>query len=252
MMTFLDLSPQRRLAFHKTDGKAPTIVFLGGYKSDMTGTKAMAVQDWAVAQGHAFLRFDYSGHGQSTGSLALGCVGDWCDDAAAMIEAQTAGQIVLVGSSMGGWIALLLARRMPARIAGLIGLAAAPDFTDRIWDGMSPVQRAALARHGQIEEPSDYGPDPYIYTLHLIEDGRAQRIFDRPLTLPFPTRWLQGTEDRAVPVAAAQRLLDYSSGPDIRLTLIKGADHRLSSPDCLDLILTTVQEVVGAAKMVAG
>jgi pimeloyl-ACP methyl ester carboxylesterase len=243
----LALSPTRRLAFHKVDGKGPTVVFLGGYKSDMTGTKALALQDWAVAGGRAFLRFDYSGHGQSSGLFEDGCIGDWRDDAAAMIAAQTKGPIVLVGSSMGGWISLLLAREMPERVAGVIGLAAAPDFTDDIWEAMTPVQRDTMLRKGQIAEPSEYGA-PYIYTRRLIEDGRLQRIFDQPLNLPFPVRCLQGTADTSVPVATALRLLDHATGPDIRLTLIKGADHRLSTPDCLELLRSSVQDVIERAE----
>jgi pimeloyl-ACP methyl ester carboxylesterase len=250
MTSFLDLSPTRRIAFHKVEGSGPTVVFLGGYRSDMTGTKALALQDWAESRGKAFLRFDYSGHGESSGLFADGCIGDWRDDAAAMIDAQATGPVVLVGSSMGGWISLLLARQMPKRVVGLVGLAAAPDFTDHIWDAMTPTQRDLMMRDGQIAEASDYG-DPYIYTHRLIEDGRQQRIFDRPLHLPCATRWLQGMADAAVPITTALRLLGHVSGPDIRLTLVKDADHRLSTPECLDLIRTTVQEVTDVASQVA-
>ncbi len=250
MTSFLTLSAHRRLAFDKVEGKGPTVVFLGGFKSDMTGTKAQALQEWAVGQGRAFLRFDYSGHGQSSGNFVDGCIGDWCEDAVAMITAQAAGPVVLVGSSMGGWISLLVARQMPDRIAGLVGLAAAPDFTDDIWQTMTPPQRETMLRDGQIAEPSDYGPDPYVYTQRLIEDGRQQRIFDRPLHLPFPTRWLQGTADTAVPVRTALRLMDHATGPAIRLTLIKDADHRLSNPECLELIKQTVADVLESAPLV--
>jgi pimeloyl-ACP methyl ester carboxylesterase len=246
MTGYLDLSPTRRLAFHKVEGDGPTIVFLSGFKSDMTGTKALALQDWAMARGRAFLRFDYSAHGQSSGRLADGCIGDWRNDAVAMILAQVTGPVVPVGSSMGGWISLLVARAMPDRIAGLVGLASAPDFTDDIWDAMTPAQREAMLRDGQVSEPSEYG-EPYIYTRRLIEDGRQQRVFDQPLHLPFPTRWLQGTADTALPLKTAFRLMDHATGPDIRLTLIKDADHRLSTPECLELISATVQDVVERA-----
>ncbi len=246
MTVYLDLAPNRHLAFHKVKGNGPTVVFLGGFKSDMTGTKAVAVQGWALKRGQAFLRFDYSGHGQSSGNFVDGCIGDWRDDAAAMIAAETAGPVVLVGSSMGGWISLLLARMMPERVVGLVGLAAAPDFTDDIWDSMTPAQRDTMLREGQIAEPSEYG-EQYIYTHRLIEDGRKQRIFDRPLHLSFPTRWLQGMADTSVPVATSLRLMDHATGPDLRLTLIKDADHRLSTPDCLELIIATVQDVVERA-----
>lgn len=246
MTQFLDLSPTRRLAFCNTQGRGPTIVFLGGFRSDMTGTKAMALELWASAGGQAYLRLDYSGHGQSSGTFTDGCIGDWCDDALAVIERQTDGPVVLVGSSMGGWIALLLARRMVGRIAGLVGIASAPDFTDWIWDAMTPDQRREMMANGQITEPSAYGDAPYVYTRRLIEDGRDQRIFDRPLHLPYPVRFFQGTADIDVPPAVAVRLLDHASGPDIRLTMVKDADHRFSTPACLRLMEHAVAEVLSA------
>ena len=250
MTEFLDLTPARRLAYCKTDGHAPTVVFLGGFRSDMTGTKAMALDAWTTARGQAFLRFDYSGHGQSSGAFLDGSIGDWCADAAAVIAAQTKGPLVLVGSSMGGWIALLLARRMPGRVAGLVGIAAAPDFTDWIWDALTPAQQRILQEDGQIADPSAYSDQPDIYTLRLIEDGRRQRIFDQPLMLPFPARFLQGTDDADVPPEVALRLLDHATGPDVRLTMVKGADHRFSSPACLRLIEATVSEICAASSAI--
>lgn len=243
MTQFLDLSPKRRLAFAKTEGADPTVVFLGGFKSDMTGTKTMDLEAWAASHRQGFLRLDYSGHGQSSGRFENGCIGDWADDAAEVIARTTTGPLVLVGSSMGGWIALLLARAMPDRIAGLVGIAAAPDFTDWIWDGMTDTQRQEVMTEGKIEKPSAYGSDPYVYTRHLIEDGRSRRIFDRPLQLPFPVRFLQGLEDAEVSSAVAIRLAQHATGPDIRLTLVRGADHRFSSADCLALIRETVSAI---------
>ncbi len=243
MTQFLDLSPKRRLAFAKTEGGGPIVVFLGGFKSDMTGTKAMDLEAWAVRHHHGFLRLDYSGHGQSSGRFENGCIGDWADDAAEVIARTTTGPLVLVGSSMGGWIALLLARAMPDRIAGLVGIAAAPDFTDWIWDGMTDAQRQKVMTEGKIAEPSEYGSDPYVYTRRLIEDGRTQRIFDHPLHLPFPVRFLQGMADAEVSSAVAVRLAEYATGPNIRLTLVKDADHRFSSAHCLALIRETVSTI---------
>jgi pimeloyl-ACP methyl ester carboxylesterase len=248
MTSFVDISADRRLAYVKTDGHGPTVVFLGGFKSDMTGTKAMDLQDWAVSRGQAFLRLDYSGHGQSSGAFEDGCIGDWCADAAAIIATVTAGPLVLVGSSMGGWIALLLARAMPDRIAGLVGIAAAPDFTDWIWEAMSDPQRQELVTNGRIEHPSEYAAPPDIYTLRLIQDGRANRVMDSALLLPFPARFLQGSDDRDVLPSVAMRLLDHADGPDIQLTVVKGADHRFSSPACLTLIRATVEAMCGKSE----
>lgn len=240
-------TPQgRRLAYRQTAAKpsaAPGIIFLGGLKSDMLGTKAVALEDYAVAQGRAFLRFDYSGHGESEGEFTDGCIGDWADDAAAMISALTEGPQILVGSSMGGWVSLLMCRRIAARVAGLVTIAAAPDFTeDSMWAGFDAEQRAELASKGQVALPSEYG-DPYIITQRLIEDGRNQLVLRDPLHLPFPTRFLMGTADEAVDLSVAYRLLEHATGDDIRLTVVKGADHRFSDPDCLTLMEQAVAEV---------
>lgn len=239
-------SPEgRRLAYHQTAGKGPGVVFLGGFKSDMQGTKAEALQDWAQKAGHAFLRFDYSGHGQSSGSFEDGAISDWLADAKAAIQELTQGPQVLVGSSMGGWIALLLARMMPERLAGLVTVAAAPDFTEAgFWAGFTQEQRQTVLEHGRIELPSDYADSPYVITRRLIEDGRNQLVLNQPLPLPFPVRMLQGTADTDVPVDWAMQLLDHATGPDIRLTLVQGADHRFSTPECLSLIEQSVEDVL--------
>ena len=245
MPDFLDTPEGRRIAHHRTGGQGPGVVFLGGFRSDMTGTKALALEDWATARGRAFLRFDYSGHGQSSGAFEEGCIGDWFADAVAAITALTEGPQVLVGSSMGGWIALLCARAMPDRVAGLVTIAAAPDFTeDGMWDSFDDTQRAALLAEGRVALPSDYSDEPYVITRRLIEDGRERLVLRSPLRLPMPVRMLQGTADADVPVAVALRLLDHAEGPDLRLTLVKDADHRFSTPDCLRLIEAAVAEVL--------
>lgn len=241
-------TPQgRRLAYHRTEGQGPGVVFLGGFMSDMEGTKALWLEDWARAAGRAFLRFDYSGHGQSAGAFTDHCIGDWAEDAAAALDALTEGPQVLVGSSMGGWLALLTARAAPERVAGLVTVAAAPDFTeDAMWAGFDADQRAALEREGVVHLPSDYG-EPYPITKRLIEDGRAHLVLRAPLHLPFPVRFLQGTADTDVDRAVALRLLDHATGPDLRLTLVDGADHRFSDPDCLSLIGESVEAVLARA-----
>ncbi|UWQ20935.1 alpha/beta fold hydrolase [Jannaschia sp. W003] len=236
-----------RLAYEATAGQGPGVVFLGGFKSDMGGTKATDLEAWARAEGRAFLRLDYSGHGDSSGAFEDGTIGRWRDDAAHVIDEATEGPQVLVGSSMGGWIALLLARAMPERVAGLVTIAAAPDFTeDGYWAGFDVAQRAALAREGRVAVPSDYG-EPYVITRALIEDGRRHLVLRSPLALPMPVRMLQGTADADVPLLWATRLLDHAEGPDMALTLVKGADHRFSEPDQLALIRRSVVEVVARA-----
>lgn len=247
MTEFLDTPQGSRIAYDLTAGQGVGVVFLGGFRSDMQGTKAVALQDWARRTGRPFLRFDYSGHGESGGAFLDGCIGDWMADAEAAISALTTGPQVLVGSSMGGWISLLLARRMPQRIAGLVTIAAAPDFTENgFWAGFSDEQRQALLATGRVELPSDYSDEPYIITRRLIEDGRQNLIFDRPLALPFPVRFLQGTADADVPVEWAMRLLDHAQAEDMRLVLVKGADHRFSTPECLNLICNSIDEVLAA------
>jgi pimeloyl-ACP methyl ester carboxylesterase len=243
MTDFLTTAQGRRIAYHRHPGQGPGVVFLGGFKSDMTGTKAQHLQDWAEAKGRAFLRFDYSGHGQSSGDFLEGCIGDWATDASEAIRTLTEGPQILVGSSMGGWIALLVARAQPERAAGLVGIAAAPDFTENLmWARFSEAERAALAT-GRVEQPSDYSEEPYIITRKLIEDGRRHLVLRDPLPLPFPVRLLQGTADVDVPSEVALRLMDHAESPDLRLTLVKGADHRFSTPACLDLVTAAVEEI---------
>lgn len=245
--SYLETDAGRRIAYHRSAGSGPGVVFLGGFKSDMEGTKALHLEAWAKARGRAFLRFDYSGHGQSSGAFTDGAIGDWAADAMAAISALTEGPQVLVGSSMGGWISLLCARAMPERVAALVGIAAAPDFTeDSMWAGFDAAARAELAAKGQIALPSDYG-EPYIITRRLIEEGRSQLVLRDPLPLPFPVRLLQGTADADVDLSVALRLLDHATGDDIRLTLVKGADHRFSDPDCLALIEASVEDVLTRA-----
>ena len=239
---FLDLGDGRRIAHQRTSGDGPGVVFLGGLRSEMTGTKATFLEAWARAQGRAFLRFDYTGHGASSGDFLDGTIGGWARDAEDAVERLTEGPQLLVGSSMGGWIALLLAGRLPGRVAGLVGVAAAPDFTeDAMWAGMDAAARARLAADGRIEVPSAYDDAPYPITRALIEEGRRQLVLRRPLALPFPVRLLHGDADRDVELAVALRLLAHAECPDMRLTIVKGADHRFSAPENLELLAETVE-----------
>lgn len=245
MTTYLTTPQGRHIAYHQTPGKGPGVVFLGGFRSDMTGSKALHLQGWAEATGRAFLRFDYSGHGASHGAFESGAISDWREDAAAVIERLTEGPQILVGSSMGGWIALLLARDMPDHVAGVVGIAAAPDFTERMWaEEFTAAERARLRETGALHRPSDYSDTPYPITLRLIEDGRNNLVMDRPLPLPMPVRLLQGSADSDVPPAVALRLFDHIAAKDLRLTMVKDADHRFSTPDCLSLIEDSVEQIL--------
>ena len=243
----LALPDGRRIAYRQTPGAGPGIVFLGGLRSDMTGTKAEHLEAWALAGGRAFLRFDYTGHGASSGAFTDGCIGDWARDAGDAITALTSGPQILVGSSMGGWIALLLAKRLTKHVAGLVGIAAAPDFTeDSMWAEMDADQQARLMSEGRVELPSDYSDDPYVITRRLIEDGRGNLVLRDPLDLPFPVRLVHGTEDADVPLDVATRLMTHARGPDMRLIVLKNADHRFSSPEALALIVRSLEEVLAA------
>ncbi|MEH6836123.1 MULTISPECIES: alpha/beta fold hydrolase [Falsihalocynthiibacter] len=246
---FLTTDTGRKIAYYLTEGKGPGVVFLGGFMSDMGGTKAVYLEDWAKKTGRAFLRFDYSGHGESSGAFTDGSIGEWAADAQAAIRTLTEGPQILVGSSMGGWMALLVARAMPEKVAGLVGIAAAPDFTeDSMWGGFDVAQKAEMAETGQVALPSDYDDGPYIITRKLIEDGRENLVLRNSLSLPFPTRFLQGTADVDVDTSVAMRLLEHVEGGDVRLTLVKGADHRFSTPECLNLITKTCEKVIARAK----
>ena len=234
------------LAYAATPGAGPGVVFLGGFRSDMTGTKALALEAWARERGRAFLRLDYGGHGASGGTFEAGDVATWRDDALAVIAHATTGPQVLVGSSMGGWIALLIARDRPDLVAGLVTVAAAPDFTEDMWAAMDETQRVALFERGHVLRPSDYG-EPYVITRHLIEAGRDVLVLDRPLRLSCPVRCLQGTADADVPVSKAVALLAHAEAADMELTLVNGADHRFSDARCLDLVARDVEAVLARA-----
>ncbi|QIE41990.1 alpha/beta hydrolase [Rhodobacteraceae bacterium SC52] len=240
--TFLQTQSGRRIAYVRREGAGPGVVFLGGFASDMTGTKALHLEAWATAHGRAFLRFDYSGHGASSGAFADGCIGDWASDARAAIMSLTEGPQILVGSSMGGWISLLIARLIPEKIAGLVTIAAAPDFTESMWSEFSDAQQAKVREAGQVSLPSDYGA-PLPITMKMIDEGRQNLVLNSPLRLPFPVRFLQGTADVEVSVDLARQLLDHAEGGNMRLTLVKGADHRFSTPECLALVEAAITEV---------
>ena len=221
-------------------GAGPTIVFLPGYNSDMAGAKALALRELCGARGWPLLRLDYSGHGASGGAFTDGTIGRWKDDAQAVIEHAVSGPLLLVGSSMGGWIALLLAAAMADRITGLVGIAAAPDFTERLmWQSMTPAERGLITTQGYLDVPSEYGA-PYRVTRGLIEDGRRHLLLDAPIPLACPVRLLQGQQDADVPWETAVQLAARVHSADVQVTLIKDGDHRLSRPQDLALLTAVV------------
>ncbi len=240
----LTLGDGRRLAYHRRPGKSPGIVFLGGFASDMTGTKAVAIETLCRQTGQAFWRFDYSGHGASSGSFAEGTISSWTADALSIIDEVTEGPLVLIGSSMGGWIMLQAALARPERIGGLIGLASAPDFTERlILDELDDQGRAALEENGQIALPSDYG-EPYIITKALIEDGRDNLLLRDSIPITCPVRLLHGMLDSEVPPETSLKLAACLETADVTVSFIKHADHRLSDLASLSRIFLTVAEML--------
>jgi pimeloyl-ACP methyl ester carboxylesterase len=235
---YLDRTDGSRLAYRFLDGVGPVIVFLPGYMSDMLGGKAQALADWADATGRAMLRLDYAGNGESDGDFEAGTLASWRDDALAVIEAAVPDRnLVLVGSSMGGWIALLLGEALGDRLTGLVGLAAAPDFTE--W-GFDDWRRATLRRDGKLVEATAYGDTPYVTTLGFWESGQALRLLDRKIEIHAPVRLLQGQADPDVPWKTALTIAAKLRSADVQTILVKDGDHRLSRPQDIALLIATV------------
>ena len=229
-----------RLAFRRVRGKGPVLVFLPGYMSDMQGSKALALEAWAIKQGRAMLRLDYSGCGESEGAFADGALTTWRDDVLLTISMLERGPVVLVGSSMGGWLMLLVALALGDQVKGLIGIAAAPDFTD--W-GFSSLDKGLIEKHGRIERPSDYG-EPMLTTAAFWNSGQANRLLSREIALTCPVRLLQGQRDPDVPWETALRLAERLRSADVQTILIKDGDHRLSRDQDIALMLRTVDALL--------
>jgi pimeloyl-ACP methyl ester carboxylesterase len=232
------------IAYRRRAGRAPGIIFLGGFMSDMTGTKAEALDQFCAREGRAYLRFDYFGHGASSGEFAQATVGRWKEDALAVLDKLTEGPQVLVGSSIGGWIMLLAALARPKRIHALVGIAAAPDATeDLMWAQLSPAQQTAMLRDGCLRLPSQYSAEDYVYTMKLIEDGRAHLLLRAPIPLACPVRLLHGMADPDVPWRTSLTLAEKLASTDVRVILVKAGDHRLSTERDLALLMRTIAEV---------
>ena len=233
------------IAYHKSDGREPGVVFLGGFKSDMGGTKAVALEAHCRARGQAFLRFDYFGHGQSSGDFVDGTIGRWAEDAICVLDKLTEGPQILIGSSMGGWIMLLAALARPDRVAALIGIAAAPDFTEALmWQHWPPEIRETLLRDGVYREPSDYSEEPYTITLKLIDDGRDHLLLERPIAIHCPVRLIQGMEDADVPWEHALAISEKLLSEHVAVTLVKDGDHRLSRDEDLTRLFRILDETI--------
>ncbi len=231
------------LAYRAREGRTPTVVFLGGFTSDMGGTKAEALDAHAAERGHAFVRFDYQGHGASSGLFRDGTIGRWIDDALAVIDRVARGPTVLVGSSMGAWVAVRAALARPERVAALVGLAAAPDFP---WELLEPRlsarERAALEAQGEVSLPSRYGGGPVVMTRAFFEEAPAHGVLDKRLPVRCPVRLLHGLRDEDVPWQTSVRLAGALESDDVTVTLVKAGDHRLSSPADLQRLRTVVEE----------
>ncbi|HVK43116.1 MAG TPA: alpha/beta hydrolase [Phenylobacterium sp.] len=241
---FLERPDGARIAWRRVAGTGPAVVWLGGFRSDMAGTKAEALADWALATGRAYVRFDYFGHGESTGDFAQGTITRWREDALAVLDELVEGQAVLVGSSMGGWISCLVAPAMAERIKALVLIAPAPDFTEKLMaPEMTEADRAEMAQTGVWLRPSDYG-EPYPITRELLEDGARWSILPEPVNVQAPVRILQGGADPDVPWRHALELAQALRSQDVIFTLIKDGDHRLSRPQDIARLIQALEEVV--------
>lgn len=241
---FID-GPSNPLAVITRDGGGPGLFWLGGYASDMRGTKAEAIDDFADDNGLAYTRFDYSGHGESGGDFEEGTIRSWAEDAAFVLEHETQGPQILIGSSMGGWVACLLNEWMPEKIAGMVMVNPAPDFASELTPHQMTVEQwETIQRDGRIEVPGDYG-FVMVYTKKLFDEGAKTRVLDKPLKVECPVRILSGMEDDVVPTEHVLRMIRHMEGEDICLTLIKHGDHRLSKPSEIALLLDTIGAMTG-------
>jgi pimeloyl-ACP methyl ester carboxylesterase len=249
-LTVGEAAEARAIAVRQQDGAAPGLFWLGGYKSDMAGTKAQALADWAARNGRACVRFDYSGHGESGGAFTDGTIGRWLEETLLVFDACCSGRQIVIGSSMGGWLALLLARALrgrkeaaPASLAGLVLVAPAVDFTEELmWKRFTPEIKRELEEKGVWARPSQYSPEPYLVTRPLIEEGRNHLLLGGMIETGCPVRILQGVQDPDVPWQHAKALVARFACDDVVLTLIKDGDHRLSRPEDIARLIRAVAE----------
>ena len=230
-------------SYHNNLINKPGVLFLGGFRSDMSGTKASFLEKWSKEKKFNFLKFDYSGHGKSSGSFESGCISDWSHDACQVLDELTEGPQILVGSSMGGWISLLLGKLRPQRVIAFIGIASAPDFTeDSMWANLDQKSRKELEAFGKIQIENKYSLEPYTISEKLIKDGRSNLIMNSTLEAPYSVRLLQGMQDEDVHFSTALRLSEHITHNDVEVILVKNADHQFSSSRCLEILKTTIEE----------
>ncbi len=223
----------------------PTVIFMGGYRSDMSGTKARYLEEQCAARGQGYIRFDYSGHGESGGKFEDGTIGDWLGDALAVMDRVTSDPLVIVGSSMGGWIALCAALARPGSVHGLIGIAAAPDFTEDLFSRLSANQQKTLMETGYAAIENDYSDEPYHYTKRFYEEAKSHLILHSTHKVDFPLRLIQGMQDKDVPWETAVKIQNAFSGGDVDIVFIEDGDHRLSRPEDLEIIDSHIRILSG-------
>ena len=240
-ISYLILEDRDRIAYRHREGRGPTLVFLPGYRSDMEGGKATALDRWASRENRAILRFDYAGCGASGGDFELQTLAGWRDDLILLIDDVVEGPVVLVGSSMGGWLMLLAALERPERVKGLIGIAAAPDFTS--W-GFSQDQKLAILRDGRLEEPSPYGDPPTVTSRAFWESGETLRLLHAEIVIDCPVRLLHGQADSDVPWTYSLEVMKKLRSADVQTILVKDGDHRLSREQDIALLIATVQQLL--------
>ena len=246
-LNFLSTPDDEKIAYKISEGEkgynGPTLIWCGGLKSDMEGSKATHLHDWAIEEGRSYIRFDYFGHGVSSGEFRDGTISRWAADVVQIIDELAKGDVILVGSSMGGWASLLAALQRPDRVKGLLLIAPAPDFTHKLtWAEWSEEQKAALEKDGIVYVPSDYD-EPYEYSRALMEDGKQNQILDAPIKFEGPVRILQGAADPVVPWDYSRQILDVITSADVDYTLVKNGDHSLSTPHDLDRLVQTAKEI---------
>ena len=242
--SYLIKSDGVKIAYNKLSGTEPGIIFFGGFASDMEGTKALALQDYAEELGQAFLRFDYRSNGKSSGSFTDGNIGKWLSDCLAVLDKLTHGCQILVGSSMGGWLTLLTAKERPGRVGGIVGIASAPDFTeDLMWSQFDDQTRKKLIENGQCSLASDYDESPYTITLDLIEDGKKHLVLRERLDIKVPFHLIHGMADEEVPYQLSLKLAEHVDSEKVQVNIIKNGDHRLSREQDLVEILKAVDDL---------
>jgi pimeloyl-ACP methyl ester carboxylesterase len=247
--SYLELDDGSRIAYHKTKAKTktnPTIIFIHGFKSDMDGTKAIAIEEHCQKKGLGYIRFDCTGHGQSSGDFLQGTIGRWADDLLAVIDNLTNGNIILIGSSMGGWLMLLAALKRPERITAMIGIAAAPDFTeDLIWQKMTEDQKNTLQEKGMVDLAIDEeSPEPYPITQLLIEEARQHLLLEGGINITCPTRLIHGAKDTDVPLEISYQIKQLLTSTDIEVIVSENGDHRMSEPEDIALILSVIDTLL--------